>query len=106
LAHRFASTYLGKYSTAVQDAGAFYSSSNFMDDIAFNALWLYMRTGNAKYKQEGMSWYMKHYAQEDGKGVWNNFDWDSNSWGAALLLTRWVLLPGQQSPAAVSDGST
>jgi hypothetical protein len=106
LAHRFASTYLGKYSTAVQDAGAFYPSSNFMDDIAFNALWLYMRTGNAKYKQEGMSWYMKHYAQEDGKGVWNNFDWDSNSWGAALLLTRWVLLPGQQSPAAVSDGST
>lgn len=46
------------------------------------------RTGDAKYKTEGLSWYMKHYAQEEGSGVWNNFDWDSNSWGAALLLTR------------------
>lgn len=86
--HRFASTYQGKYSVAVPDAAAFYPSSNYMDDVAFNALWLYMRTGEAKYKAEGLAWYMKHYNQEEGKGVWNNFDWDSNSWGAALLLTR------------------
>lgn len=25
--------------------------------------------------------------------VWNNFDWDSNSWGAVVLLSRWVLQP-------------
>lgn len=75
---------------AVPDAAAFYPSSNWMDDVAFNALWLYIRTGNTKYKQEGLSWYTKHYTQEEGEGVWNNFDWDSNSWGAALLLTRWV----------------
>lgn len=86
--HRFASTYHGKYSVAVPDAAAFYPSSNWMDDVAFNALWLYMRTGDAQYKAEGLAWYMKHYNQEEGKGVWNNFDWDSNSWGAALLVTR------------------
>lgn len=31
------------------------------------------RTGDAKFKAEGLSWYMKHYAQEEGGGVWNNF---------------------------------
>lgn len=85
---RFASTHTGKYQVAVPDAGAFYPSSNWMDDVAFNALWLHLATGEAKYKAEGLAWYLKHYSQEDGKGVWNNFDWDSNSWGAALLLTR------------------
>jgi hypothetical protein len=90
MSRRFASSYHGKYSVAVPDAAAFYPSSNWMDDVAFNALWLYMRTGDAKYKAEGLAWYMKHYNQEEGKGVWNNFDWDSNSWGAALLLTRYV----------------
>lgn len=97
-AYRFASSNQGKYSVAVPDAAAFYPSSNWMDDVAFNALWLYIRTGNAKYKQEGLSWYTKHYTQEEGEGVWNNFDWDSNSWGAALLLTR--MFPNNPLPAA------
>jgi hypothetical protein len=85
---RFASTHQGKYQVAVPDAGAFYPSSNWMDDVAFNALWLHLASGEAKYKAEGLAWYLKHYSQEDGKGVWHNYDWDSNSWGAALLLTR------------------
>ena len=59
-----------------------------MDDIAWNAAWLYQRTGNAAYKQAAYDWYMKHYQQEDGAGVWDNYDWDSNSWGAVVLLNR------------------
>lgn len=40
---RFATTYTGKYSVSVPDAGAFYPSSNWMDDVAYNALWLFIR---------------------------------------------------------------
>lgn len=88
LACSFATKYQGKYSDSVSDAASFYRSSNYMDDIAFNALWLYQATGNAAYKQAGYDWYMKHYKQEDGPGVWDNYDWDSNSWGAVVLLSR------------------
>lgn len=59
-----------------------------MDDVAYAACWLYVRTGDVKYKAAALDWYTKHYTQEDGKGVWNNFDWDSNSWGAVVMLTR------------------
>jgi hypothetical protein len=31
---------------------------------------------------------MRHYKEEDGPGVWDNFDWDSNSWAACVLLQR------------------
>lgn len=33
---------------------------------------------------------MKHYKEEDGPGVWDNFDWDSHSWAAVVLLQRCV----------------
>lgn len=38
-AFEFASTHLGKYSDSVNDAAAFYRSSNMFDDIALNAMW-------------------------------------------------------------------
>lgn len=38
-AYQFATKHTGKYSDAVSDAGAFYRSSNFYDDIAANAIW-------------------------------------------------------------------
>eukprot|EP00879_Flechtneria_rotunda_P008972 GHRR01009394.1.p1 GENE.GHRR01009394.1~~GHRR01009394.1.p1 ORF type:complete len:572 (+),score=160.50 GHRR01009394.1:1204-2919(+) len=87
-AYKFASRYLGSYSISVPDAAAFYKSNNYMDDIAWNALWLYIRTGNAAYKQAALDWYTKHYNQEDGKQVWDNYDWDSNSWGCVVMLSR------------------
>jgi hypothetical protein len=39
-------------------------------------------------RDAALSWYMKHWAEEDGRGVWDNYDWDSNSWGAVVLLNR------------------
>lgn len=87
----FATKYPGSYDASVPDAANFYRSNNYMDDIAWNAIWLAVRTGNPAYKQAAMDWYTKHYQQEDGKGVWNNYDWDSNSWGCVVLLSRWVL---------------
>lgn len=38
-AYEFATKHTGKYSDSVSDAGAFYRSSNFYDDIATNAIW-------------------------------------------------------------------
>jgi hypothetical protein len=38
-AYLFASKNLGKYSDSVNDAAAFYRSSNMYDDIALNAIW-------------------------------------------------------------------
>jgi hypothetical protein len=84
----FASKYLGSYSNSVSDAASFYRSSNYKDDIAFNAIWLFVATGNEAYKKAAFDFYMKHWNEEDGKGVWDNFDWDSNSWGAVVMLSR------------------
>jgi hypothetical protein len=89
LLYSFASKYLGSYSNSVSDAASFYRSSNYKDDIAFNAIWLYIATGNDAYKKAAFDFYMKHWNEEDGKGVWDNFDWDSNSWGAVVLLNRY-----------------
>jgi hypothetical protein len=44
-------------------------------------------------RDAALSWYLKFWEQEDGKGVWDNFDWDSNSWGAAVLLNRCENMP-------------
>jgi len=81
----------------VPDAASFYRSSNYMDDVALNAIWLYLRTGDAAYKQAGYDWYMKHFQNEDGKGVWDNFDWDSNSW-ADVVLPEQAVPPGRPDP--------
>jgi hypothetical protein len=47
---RFASKYPGNYATLVPDAASFYKSNNYMDDIAWNAAWLFIRTGNVVYR--------------------------------------------------------
>jgi hypothetical protein len=49
---------------------------------------LYIATGQEQYKKAAYDYYMKHYNDEDGPGVWDNFDWDSNSWAAVVLLQR------------------
>lgn len=51
---------------------------------------LYIATGQEQYKKAAYDYYMKHYKDEDGPGVWDNFDWDSNSWAAVVLLQRCV----------------
>jgi hypothetical protein len=43
-------------------------------------------TGDATYKTEAVNFMNKHVTEE---GLpWNNFDWDSASWGATLLLAK------------------
>ena len=88
-AYDFATKHTGLYNNAIPDAANFYRSSNMYDDLAWAATWLAVRTGDAKYRAAAKDLYMKHWNNEDGKGVWNNFDWDSNSWGATVFLSRW-----------------
>lgn len=40
------------------------------------------------HRDAALSWFTKHWEQEGGRSVWDNYDWDSNSWGAAVLLNR------------------
>ena len=45
---RFATAYEGKYSDSINQAFV-YPSSNFLDDIAWGAAWLYQRTGEQQF---------------------------------------------------------
>lgn len=72
-AYDFATKNLGLYNNAIPDAANFYRSSNMYDDMAFAAIWLYVRTGDVKYKTAARALWDKHWNTEDGKGVWNNY---------------------------------
>lgn len=80
--------YKGFYSTSISDAGNFYRSSNYYDDLSWCAAWLHIRTGQKAYLQDAIELYDTHWKTESGAMVWNNYDWDSNSWGAVVLLSR------------------
>lgn len=71
----FANKYKGFYSTSVPDAGSFYKSNNYQDDLAWAASWLAVRTGRPLYKAAALAHYIKHWDDEDGASVWNNYDW-------------------------------
>ncbi|XP_025081069.1 uncharacterized protein LOC112556357 [Pomacea canaliculata] len=45
----FANSEKGIYSSSVPQAGAFYSSSAYIDELCEGGMWLYRATGNAKY---------------------------------------------------------
>ncbi len=45
---RFATAYPGKYSDSISQAYV-YPSSNFLDDIAWAATWMYQRTGEQQF---------------------------------------------------------
>ena len=45
---RFATAYEGKYSDSINQAYV-YPSSNYLDDIAWAAVWLYERTGEQQF---------------------------------------------------------
>eukprot|EP00877_Chromochloris_zofingiensis_P004636 jgi/Chrzof1/14173/Cz08g28050.t1 len=87
-AYKFATTYLGSYSASIPDAAQFYKSSNYYDDLAWAAIWLNVRTGKPEYKTAAVEFYKKHWNMENGAQVWNNFDWDSNSWADVMILHR------------------
>ncbi|KIZ05445.1 hypothetical protein MNEG_2515 [Monoraphidium neglectum] len=89
-AYQFAVKYRGLYHDAIPEAASFYRSSNYYDDLAWAAIWLGVRTGNPSYKQAAREFYGLHWRTEHLQNpVWDSYDWDSNSWGAVLILSRW-----------------
>nr|AMH40391.1 glycoside hydrolase family 9 [Sipyloidea sipylus] len=83
----FANNYRGKYSDAITDANTFYPSSNYPDELAWGAAWMYRATGEKKY----MSVVDEIYPTIQ---YWDGFSWDDKKGGLDLLLAT---LTGQST---------
>jgi len=81
----FADTYRGKYSDSVPQAGQFYNSySGYNDELVWGAIWLYKATGETSYLTKAENYYQSLLG---GLSNWTQ-DWDSKSYGAAVLLAE------------------
>ena len=78
----FADTYRGIYTNAISDAGKFYPSNSYEDELIWSAAWLYKATGKAEYLAKAEQMYASR-AQ-----TWTSwaFDWSDKLPGAQLLL--------------------
>lgn len=84
--YRFGNKYRGKYSDSIPEAGKFYKSSSYHDELAWAAAFIWRSSKDAKYRDAALR-HLKDYVNE--KGVpWNNFDWDSAYWGVLSVLNE------------------
>ncbi|WIA10828.1 hypothetical protein OEZ85_010994 [Tetradesmus obliquus] len=97
----FGTKYRGKYSDSTSDAGAFYKSSNYLDDLAWAAVWLHKATGQASYLAQAKVLMAQHVAQDSRP--WANIDWDNNFWTTALMLGRLGVKEYAQFPRQFVD---
>ena len=74
-----------------QQAGGFYPSSSFYDDLSWAGIWLYRATGDSTYLNKA-----KTYAKEWGVNQWGSYAaydwaqcWDDVHYGAALLIAQY-----------------
>ncbi|NJL35834.1 MAG: hypothetical protein HC899_03065 [Leptolyngbyaceae cyanobacterium SM1_4_3] len=77
----FADTYRAKYSDSILDAREFYESNGFIDELTWSAVWLYKATGNETYLSKAEKTYQ-------GIGPDWTHDWNTKSYGAAVLLAQ------------------
>nr|AMH40362.1 glycoside hydrolase family 9 [Extatosoma tiaratum] len=75
----FAYKYRGKYSDVIADANTFYPSSNYPDELAWGAAWMYRATREQKY----MNVVNEIYPTIQ---YWDGFSWDDKKGGLDLLL--------------------
>ncbi len=78
--HRFADTHRGKYSDSIPTASPYYTSSGYLDELAWGALWLYRATGRSEWLDEARA----AYDQVPGAYDWT-LSWDDKSYGCHLL---------------------
>jgi len=62
----------GYYSSSITDAGSFYPSTSYTDELAWAAAWLYRATGDGDYLTEAEA-----YWSNNGLGYKYEFSWDS-----------------------------
>ncbi|EFX80604.1 endoglucanase-1,4-beta-glucanase [Daphnia pulex] len=80
----FAKQYQAKYSQSMPQAAAFYPSSDFGDELAWSAAWLYRATNNVTYLNDAKAFYTQF-------GLSNNpseFSWDSKTAGVQVLMAK------------------
>lgn len=87
--YEFGITYQGRYSDIFPDANRFYPSTDYLDDLAWAALWLYEATDRRELRylneaQEHMDNILQPLKFE--KNPSPTFDWDSVSQGVCLML--------------------
>ncbi|CAM8901752.1 unnamed protein product [Rhodiola kirilowii] len=76
----FAINYPGQYQNSIPNAGQFYSSSGFQDELMWAAAWLYRATKNQNYLT----------AIESAGGVRSEFSWDDKYVGAQILIAKLI----------------
>lgn len=86
--YMFGNKYRGKYSVSVPEASGFYPSTNYYDDLAWAAICLHHVTKNPIYLQHARQHMQDHWVKEGT--VWKNYDWDSHSWAAKVLLLKYA----------------
>jgi len=75
----FAYNYRGLYSTSIPDAGLYYRSSSYVDELAWGAAWLYRATGEVVYLNQALEFASRTEV------AWA-YDWDSKIVGYQLVL--------------------
>lgn len=111
--YTFATTYLGSFMNSTQ-AGfvlqkKWYPSSQYIDELAWAATWLYIATNESQYLTDAIKWYA---ASPDS---WTEYSWDNKGPGCHVLLyhltkqdqyrvnakayfDQWLPGPGQKIP--------
>lgn len=81
---------LGYYSRTVRDAGILYNSTSYFDDLAWGAVWLYKRTGDASYLTAAQQYHVAQlpYVPTNDPGRGLVFDWDNVMPGVSYLLAE------------------
>ncbi|DBA75362.1 TPA: hypothetical protein ACH3X1_010629 [Trebouxia sp. C0004] len=84
----FATAYPGKYSDSISQAYV-YPSSNFLDDIAWAATWMYQRTGEQQFLTDAEA-YNQRNINEEGGGGYIAYVWDCAYWGTQVKLAQFT----------------
>ncbi|KAI9555833.1 endoglucase-1 [Daphnia sinensis] len=81
--YTFAKQYQGLYSSSISQAGDFYRSSGYGDELAWAAVWLYRATQDVAYLNDAKAYYDQY-----GLGGAGEFSWDSKAAGVQVMLAK------------------
>ncbi|KAJ0258546.1 Endoglucanase 15 [Hirschfeldia incana] len=88
--YEFAKAYAGVYHSSITNAGSFYKSSGFEDELFWAAAWLHRATKSSSY--------IDYLTVTSGTGGPRSvFSWDDKFVGAQVLLAKLALEGGEQS---------
>jgi hypothetical protein len=88
--YAFADTYRGKYSDTIPAQG-YYTSSGYMDELMWGALWLYRATGEANYLAKAQAAYNSIFVGSWGQQSYPSLKWthawDDKIYGSLVLFS-------------------